>query len=115
MTKKMFSTLKVEEMQSSKFGDKKQIMANTRNGSEKRTKSSNNNQFSSVMSIQQVKLTNKSKKINNDDQESDFPKMLSKKTSLKLNNQLENSEIDDSSKIKDKKDKTLKAEDLLNF
>ena len=51
-------------------------MANTRNGSEKRTKSSHNNQFSSVMSIQQVKLTNKSKKINNNDQESEFPKML---------------------------------------
>ena len=42
-TKKLFSTLKVGEMLSSKFEDKNKTMTNTLNGSEKRTKSSNNN------------------------------------------------------------------------
>lgn len=35
--------------------------------------------------------------------------------SLKLNNQIENSELDDSSKMKEKKEKTSRAEDLINF
>ena len=43
MTKKLFSTLRVGDMQSSKFGDKNKTMANTNNGSEKRSKSSNHN------------------------------------------------------------------------